>query len=339
MTTLNVFNCIRAATRRTEPFHSRFLADALCSSASEDRSLFEAFWRLAAPEGWQPPDTPDVRSEHGTGEGRRIDICILDHARARKRVLGIEVKTWSPSARPNQLQNYLRGLTERHEGAEVAIAYLTPFNRRRAGKAADRIGPIREFEEFARTVKHARHVSWLEVAEIEWDGRDIWKQHQWYVRYVIASPSKLVDDPLPYQSFHDFFGTEAAGRFWEALVEIGVHPSESGARIDLTNLEVDAEVLVRAFEILIQDGENVDCRQQSDQFEDALRERFMTSEHHEFHEAVFGLSRRFGGVWVSGKRDYAIRVGHKGYPGGVSLVRSRGTSGLETGRPRPAREL
>ena len=338
MSTLNVFNSIRAVTSRTEPFHSRFLADALRASAAENRPLFEAFWRLAAPEGWRPPDRPEVRSEHGIGEGRRIDICVVELGRPRKRVLGIEVKTSSSSARPNQLQEYFRGLTERHAGAEVAIAYLTPFNRRRAGNAADRIAPVRVFKRLAKTVEHARHLSWLDVAEIDWDGRDIWKQHQWYVHNVIASPSKLADDPLPYQSFHDFFGAEAAGRFWEALIEIDVRPSESGARIDLADLDVDATVLARAFEILIKEGESVGCRQQSDDFGDALRERFMTSEHHDIHEALFGLSLDFDQVWVSGTNDYAIRVGHKRYPGGVSLVRSRGTSEVETGRPRRARE-
>ncbi len=336
---LNIFDSIRSTTSRTEPFHSRFLADALKESLmSEERSLFDDFWRLAAPDGWVLPNSPVVHSEHDTGAGRRIDICIVDDATPGKRVLGIEVKTVSASARSGQLEAYRQGLTDREEfrGADIAIAYLTPFNRQRAGPSADLLSTIRVFEEFAQLFPQSRHVSWLDVAETEWD-RDIWRQHQSHVRETIAPLSKLQRGTLHNQSFDEFFGAEPAGLFWEALAEIGVVPGEAGAEVNLAELQADADLLVRAFEILIRDGEGLAGSEKPDQFANHLRCSFIASRERDFHRALFDLSRRFGNVWVEGRKDYAIRVAHERYGNGVSLVRSRGTQVLETGRPRRAK--
>ena len=336
---LNIFKSIREVTHRIEPFHSQFLADALNASIQGDRSLFDAVWRLAAPDGWEPPDCPKVDPEHDTGAGRRIDICIVDNSGIKERVLGIEVKTSSDSGLPGQLEAYQQGLAERYQGANIAIAYLTPFNRQRAGSLADGLPTTRVFEEFARSAENARHLSWLDISEIEWDGGDIWRQHQSYVRDKIASEEQLKSAALRNQSFDEFFGAEAAGRFWEALVEIGIHPDETGAEIDLTQLDADANSLSRAFEILIKDGEGVADPEKTDRFTDDQRQPFITSEYREFHAALFGLSRRFPNVWVQGEKDYAIRIAHNEYGSGVSLVRSRGKAILETGRPRRAREV
>ena len=281
---LNVFNSILKATHRTEPFHSQFLADALIASKDGDRSLFDAVWRLAAPDGWDSPQSPVVHSEHHTGDGRRIDICIVDDAGPKKRVFGIEVKTSSASARSNQLEAYHQGLTKRYPGADIAIAYLTPFNRRRAGTSADRLPTIGVFEEFARKFEHARHLSWLDIAEIEWDGRDIWRQHQSYVHDVISRQSKLEHDSLRNHSFDEFFGAEPAGQFWEALAEIGIFPDETGAEIDLAKQDADANLLGRVFEILIRDGGGVANSRKSDRFTDEQRQPFITSRYREFHE-------------------------------------------------------
>ena len=330
---LNVFRSIHKATHRIEPFHSQFLADALDASIRGDRSLFDAVWRLAAPSGWELPSRPKVRAELHTGEGRRIDICIVDEAGPKKRVLGIEVKTSSASAQSGQLEDYYRGLTTEFPEADIAVAYLTPFNRRRAGNSGVRLRTVRVFEEFARNVPHARHLSWLDVAEIEWDGGETWKEHQSYVRDVISSQSKLEHGTQRNRSFDVFFGEEAAGQFKEALVEMGISFDETGAEIDLANPDLDAGLLARAFEILIRDGNRVANSKKSDTFE-GDQQRFTASKHGEFHAALFGLSRRFDNVWVYGKRDYSIRVAHQGRGDGVSLVRSKGPNILETGRPR-----
>ena len=46
---MNIFETIERVSGTYEPYHSRFLADALEDSLGGDRSLFDAVWRLAAP--------------------------------------------------------------------------------------------------------------------------------------------------------------------------------------------------------------------------------------------------------------------------------------------------
>ena len=153
---------------------------------------------------------------------------------------------------------------------------------------------------------------------------------------VALGRSPSTQNALGNLSFDDFFGEEAAGQFREALVEMDISFGETGAEINLTNPDLDASLLARAFEILIRDGNRVARSKKTDQFEG--KQRFTVSTHGEFHAALFGLARRFDNVWVEGKRDYAIRVAHERHESGVSLVRSKGTDVLETGRPRRARK-
>ena len=333
MDTLNVFSSIERATRRPEPFHSQFLADALSVSLGGDRTLFDALWRLAAPEGWDPPCNAEVKSELHTGEQRRIDICIFANDGPARRVLGLEVKTSSASAQPGQLEAYFTGLSEKFGAANVAIAYLTPFNRRRAGEAAHTLPTVRSFEAFAATVEHARHLSWLDVADIPWDGDSAWRQFQSHIRSEIASDKKRNPDMLRNRSFNVFFGEEASGRFWEQLAQIGVRPTESGAKLNLERLEVDPGVLVRALETLVVETQDTRTGRQ-DKFAEELREPFLNCKWRAVHEALFDMPRRFPNVWLKGKKDYALRVAHPGHGSGVSLLRSKGPAMLETGRPR-----
>ena len=111
MAQLNVFETIRSTTRRIEPFHSQFLADALDASLNGDRSLFDGIWKLAAPPDWPIPRQATVNTEQDAGNRRRIDLCILD-AEGR-RILGIEIKTTSTSANAGQLRSYELGLVSR----------------------------------------------------------------------------------------------------------------------------------------------------------------------------------------------------------------------------------
>ncbi len=151
MKTVNIFRVIRNTTRRIEPFHSEFLAEALRISAEGNRSLFDAVWRLAAPEGWDIPVEPKIESEDMMEDGKRIDICIFDKPRGR--LLGIEVKTTKASAKERQLEDYLEGLCKKYgydsnDQDGIAIGYLTPFNRDRAGDAADFLPTVGIFEKF-----------------------------------------------------------------------------------------------------------------------------------------------------------------------------------------------
>ena len=104
---------------------------------------------------------------------------------------------------------------------------------------------------------------------------------------------------------------------------IGVVPGETGAVIDLQKIDADAKLLVRAFEILICDGVGVAGSDKMDRFADDLRQRFISSLHWKFHQALFDLSQRFCNVWVDGTKNYAIRVAHERYGNGVSLVRRK----------------
>ena len=109
---INIFDVIGKTTRRIEPFHSEFLAEALRVSATGNRSLFDAVWKLAAPEGWDVPHEPRIESEKRLEDGKRIDICIFDQSQGR--LVGIEVKTTKASAETGQLEAYLRGLCAKY---------------------------------------------------------------------------------------------------------------------------------------------------------------------------------------------------------------------------------
>lgn len=99
------------------------------------------------------------------GTQGRVDIVIMSDE-PEKRVVGIEVKTVDASVKEGQLRAYLEGLCKEFEEHKVQMAYLTPFNRKRAGDVADSIRNVREFDEFVRCFPCASHVSWLDIADI-----------------------------------------------------------------------------------------------------------------------------------------------------------------------------
>ena len=334
MAGLNVFETIRSTTRRIEPFHSQFLADALDASRNGDRSLFDGFWQLAAPPNWPIPRKATVKTELDAGNGRRIDLCIQDEERCR--ILGIEVKTSCTSRNPGQLEAYEQGLVHNNPNFDVAISYLTPFNRERAGDHGDMLGTVQLFQAYAKASSRAgQHVSWLDVAELSWDGRAIWRDHQTYVRKRIAPNEKLTANATRNRRFNTLFGDEAAGAFWEALAELGVLQDETGARIELDNFAASPRALARAFEILIEDGNGVSKRRRRDDFPREQRQRFLEAPRADIHSELFGLAARFPNVWIEGRNDYGVRVAHTGHKStGVSLVRSFGSGTLRTDEPR-----
>lgn len=350
MTSLNIFQCIENTTRRIEPFHSQFLGDALKASLKGDRTLFDGVWRLCAPADWNPPQDAKVKNEFKLDGGHRIDILIKDIANGWR--VGIEVKTSRASARPEQLKDYLKGLRKKYDDGVIAIAYLTPFNRPRAEQIIQSINAsrnagdpefqgdvaalstVKEFEKFKGCFDRAKHVSWLEVADIVWDGGEIWHQHQSYVRNQIASPEKLKTAFTRNRLFGDFFSEKAFDKFWNALPSEVRDRADGGVDLDLGSLgeTFEAAELARALTILIQDDESVaHGKSRNDQFDEELRRRFLDSEHRKIHEAIFDLSHRFEYVWVQGVRNYGLRVAHKHHSSGVSVVTSRDESRLIIG--------
>ena len=142
MGNVNIFESIGSVTTRIEPFHSQFLGDVLSDSLDGNRDLFDGFWRLAAPDSWGVPESAEVRTEADLGPGYgRIDICICDFSTCPGLVLGIEVKTTDSSATVGQLCRYRDGLMEAfsERNPAIAIAYLTPFNEKRAGEFATQL--------------------------------------------------------------------------------------------------------------------------------------------------------------------------------------------------------
>ena len=323
---MNIFETIGRTTSRTEPFHSRFLADALRESMGGDRRLFDAVWRLTVPDGWQVPQEAKVCAELPAGDGRRIDIAIKCASPA-SRIVGIEVKTTDSSATAGQLEKYYDGLSKEH-GGQIAIAYLTPFNRQRAGDKADALPTVREFDEFRKIRSDARHISWLDIAAIPWDGNELWQQHQLYVYQHIAAQERLRRSATRDRSLDEFFGGDCVDNFWQELSQLGIEPASGGdTAIDLADHVEDADRLARAFEILVTEGDGVaHGAVRKDNFGEDLRERYLESP---VHRAVFGLSDRHSHVWLQGKQDYGLRVAHDRYTGGVSLVRSDGPGRLQ----------
>lgn len=328
---MNIFETIEKTTNRIERFHSQFLADALLESLAGDRSLFDQVWTLVAPPDWKIPESSDqVRViPEQVVEGGRIDVCIQS-LRPPPLIVGIEIKTAEESIEPGQLERYHVGLKSKFRAFDIQVAYLTPFNREHAGVGADSLPAVLEFERFRESNPEARHISWIDLECIPWDGNPLWRQHQAYVRDHISSPDKLRESVEKDRDIGFFFGAGPARDFWDELSTLEVHWDRNWAVLDLTAQQyVPAVVdsLVKAFEILI-DSDNVLDRERDDKFADKLRQRFLNSEYGEIHAALFDLAQRFDHVWVEGKQDYGVRVAHKDFPSGVSLVTSDGPGSL-----------
>ena len=328
---MNIFESIRRTTKRIEPFHSQFLADALQDSIGGNRSLFDAVWRLTAPDEWDAPEKAKITTEENVPKQGRIDIAIKCDSPER-RIVGIEVKTTDSSVTSGQLERYRNGLTEKFPNHAVAIAYLTPFNRKWAPDNAGTLPTVKEFDDFQRKYPGARHISWLDIATISWNGNELWRQHQLYVYQHVSSHKKLRPRD---RSLDQFFGGEFVEAFWEALTELGIESKpDGGAVIELAQLDGApdfADRLAQAFQILITDDGGVSRNaNRTDKFSADLRRRFLDSPVCEVHEALFNLANLYNHVWVEGGGDYGVRVAHsKHSSSGVSLVRSRGPERLE----------
>ena len=297
-----------------------------------------------------------MKNEFELNEGQRIDILIKDKDHGLR--VGIEIKISEGSVSPGQLNDYLQGLRDKCDEALIAIAYLTPFNRTRAeqiirtinanrgaGEAeiqgdVTALSTIAEFERFENSEKsfdQARHVSWLDVADIKWDGGEIWAQHQAYVRTNLASSEKLKTAFTRNRMFCEFFGVEAFANFLDALPSEFRNCCDRRVELDLGYLGESFRPveLARALTFLIEDDEFV-ARDKSrdDQFGDDLKKPYLESRYSDYHEALFGLNR-FNHVWVEGTKGYGLRVAHKKSRGKeVSLVTSPHESRLTLGGKR-----
>ena len=324
---MNIFSVIRRATHRTEPFHSIFLHEALMESSSGDETLFDQFWSLAVnndPE-WPRPDHPKIKAEDTIGR-MRVDLTIIDDEAML--CLGIEVKTHDASTRDGQLADYQCGLEKKYRGYTVRMGYLTPLNRERAGDQAARLHSVAEFRRFA-TAGHpeAVHLSWLDVANIEWPGGgDLWRQHQTYVREVVCRPRTQ-----NLRGLDAFFVPEAVEDFFAAIPVSGAGPT--GGVIDLSRV-IDPGALADAFRILIESRSSREDRPRRDDFDRSLRDAFLTSDAGAIHAGLFALAEQYPRVWVKGRKNYGLRVAHPDHRSGVSICTSDGAMKLRVGQPR-----
>lgn len=333
---MNIFKTIESATSRIEPFHSRFLADAMIMSIREDGSLFEQVWRLIAPSGWGVPKDPKILPEFVLSTGS-IDILIRTGDR-HERIVGIEVKTKEGSATEGQLKRYQEALDAKFPKAEIAMTYLTPFNRERAEQmgaidATVSLPTVREFREFCHEFHRARHVSWLDLADIRWENNPLWEQHREYVRERISPPSLL--SVKRNRTLEDFFGQTPTKRFREGLADLGIEGSRANEDINIHLKDSNdvsqslSKALVKALEILINEGVGTSRNPRCPR-EDAFKNRheYLQSSFGDVHGDLFRLADRYGNVWLEGKTDYGIRVAHVRYPRGVSMIRSVGVNAL-----------
>ena len=331
---MNAFESGNRRSELPETFHSEFLGASLRASLMDDRRLFDQFWQACAPHDWKVPEDARVVTEQTVNQGQRVDICLLDGDPVR-RVVGVEVKTKRASAEFGQLESYLEGLKEAFQGARIAMAYLTPFNEKRGGEGASRLRTVQVFKEFEEKCGGGKHVSWLDVADIDWNGGILWSEHRAYVRETMASETSLKLAVSRNRMFDAFFGEDATGRFWAALMEKSVEVTETGAVLDLEAFVDDAGYLARACELLIEASDNVSGKEKKNKFPSELQDKFRRSvPFGDIHDALFKLTERHDHVWLRGTGDYGLCVAHPKHSSGVSLVRSLGSGQLATGQPR-----
>ena len=231
------------------------------------------------------------------------------------------------------MSRYYDGLVKRFPEREIHLVYLTPFNADHAGDKAQSLPTVREFERFKTArpdVRHARHVSWLDVARISWEGNALWRQHQDYVNRKISSETHLREAKEQNRSIAHFFGKEAAAKFLKSLERVSSSKSNDRLHIDLSrqdNLNMVARTLARAITSLLE-SPSVVQRESPDDFANALRRRFLRHRASEIHRTLFEFSNKHANVWIQGKGDYGVRIAHANHPGGVSVIRSGGPDRL-----------
>lgn len=339
---VNIFESFRRVTRRQEPFHTQYFSDALTTSLERDRSLFDNVWRLIAPDDWSIPEDAHVEAEKPLKGGRRIDMLV--HDRARDRAVGIEVKTVDASAQVKQLGQYWRDLYDLPERPQsIALAYLTPFKD--ASPEGYEPRTVQAFRSFLKLLAlecgwkyahtHAKHLSWLDVAAIPWDGNELWEQHREYIYKHISSPeARRVSTLKSGRTFVDFFGREPADAFWNVLGNLGISPGTRGVVVELENHDPSrlGATLIEAIEILTESTFVLRDVEMKDRFDGHAQ--FLDSAYTDLHRSLFGLTRSRMPLWLQGKKNYGLRVAHENHPSGVSLVTSKGPSQIEIGRPR-----
>ena len=305
---MNIFQTIGRTTARIEPFHSRYLADALSASHEGDQVLIRRFLGLVTErfkaEGL-PPELA-IGAETVVRSGR-VDITI--HDPAAHFVLGIEVKTTEASSEKGQLSRYHDDLKALSPGADVQMVYLTPFNKTHSPDRASR--SLTEFESHVSVHRGASHISWLQVADIDWvQGGDTWNQHRAYVKDVICA-----ERPSSKRQLDSLFDAQPVAEFWTELESSA--PAYIDGRLEFEDVE-DTGRLISAFQILVEASKPDNIRNRTNSLHGDIRDRYLRSDYGEIHAGLFALADTEW-AWVSGKQRYGLRVSHSQHSSGVSL--------------------
>ena len=334
MSALNIFCIIRQVNTRIEPYCSKFLAKALDKSRLGDRSLIEQTWTLSSPPDWKPPTKARIVAEEILEGNRRIDIAIFDEVLSR--VLGIEVKTTDESVEPGQLERYYRLLQEKYPSKDVTVVFLTPFNEGsvievgRDSSDAFLLPSVREYHEMCRSIHPdpATHVSWRQIANIDWAGDPLWQQFVWFVQRQIASHDILEEYLRNDLSLARFFSDGAVEKF--KIVMRGLTRNDGSVRLETLARDPGAlQSFLKALTTLIEDEQRVDRRKsRQDRFVADRIAKLINSEYGRVHGEIFKLSSEYCHVWIEGKNDYGLRVAHNNHPRGVSILTSSAKDNL-----------
>ncbi|NQW20324.1 MAG: PD-(D/E)XK nuclease family protein [Chloroflexi bacterium] len=320
---MNIFEVIDKTTRSIEPFHSRYFSDALEASFKGDQSLFSKFWSMAteSDSGWPIPSAVEVTAEYVLDSGR-VDIVIVDTVMSR--CLAIEIKTSESSTTEGQLTKYQSSLENLGKFSEVRMVYLTPFNIENSN--GELTNSILEFKSFAEISRNSVHLSWLEIASIDWiDGGELWQQHREYIRNAIC-----VKRDSSQRQLDAFFSPLELATFWDDVASAG-GPVGAGV-IDLASIS-DIQRFVGAIRSLINSPRNLNTSVRINRISDEVIARNRSSVHCELHNSIMALCDEYPWVWVQGKKNYGLRVARPGISGGLSLC-TFGDSSVRIGQLR-----
>jgi hypothetical protein len=320
---MNIFEVIDKTTSRIEPFHSRYFSDALEESFKGDQSLFSKFWSMATENdsGWPIPSAVEVTAEYVLDSGR-VDIVIVDTSMSR--CLAIEIKTSESSTTEGQLSKYHSSLENLGKFSDIRMVYLTPFNS--GNSNGELTNSILEFRLFAEISRNSVHLSWLDIASIDWTGGgELWEQHREYIRSAICvkrdSSQRLLDA---------FFSPLELAKFWDDVASAG--GAVGAGVIDLSSIS-DIKRFIGAIRALIDSPRNLNTRVRVNRISDEVIARNRNSVHSELHSSIMALCDEYPWAWAQGKKNYGLRVARTGISGGLSLC-TFGDSSVRIGQSR-----
>ena len=320
---VNIFEIHRRTTSRIEPFHTAYLASCL----TESQELLGKFWALATArkKKWPVPSTHvRVVDEDILDDGRRVDIVI--RASSSNLLIAVEAKTSDSSVKQGQLDDYLKRLEARYPSHKIWMTYLTPFNTKNKPKGSRGQEAIKEFNRFntgyergsERGYALSSHLSWVEVAELVWQGNDdVWRQHVKYIKETICKQPPLV---VGWGSLDEDLGWEIMRDFWHEIDKTGFHADKGVITLKQDN---DPEALTGALKLLLS-SEKVRSKTIGRRtVAEGVKSELVQSTYGQFHQQVFQLLDEYPFLGIRGKKGYGLTLPVQGVHRVVSICTSK----------------